>query len=234
MLKVKDLKVDYGNIHALKGVSFKVNPGEILALIGSNGAGKSTLLNTIAGIKTAASGEMLYKDASIKDKSPGARVQNGIILCPEGRQIFPKFSIHENLLMGAYTIKDKQVIDDSFERIYELFPRLKERETQAAGTLSGGEQQMLAIGRAMMSGPQLLMLDEPSLGLAPILSEQIFSLVKEIRGQGITVLLVEQNAMAALEIADRAYVIETGMISLEGTGEELLNNDLVRKSYLGG
>ena len=234
MLKVENLHTYYGNIHALKGVDFHVEQGEILALIGSNGAGKSTLLNTLAGIKTAQEGKILFKERDIASTASLSRVKEGIILCPEGRQIFPKFTVRENLNMGAYTIKDKAATEATANWVFELFPRLKEREKQPAGTLSGGEQQMLAIGRSLMSNPQLLMLDEPSLGLAPILVEQIFSLIEEIRKKGVTVLLVEQNAMAALEIADRAYVLETGNITLEGTGHELLDNEQVIKSYLGG
>ena len=234
MLKVENLHTYYGNIHALKGVDFHVEQGEIVALIGSNGAGKSTLLNTLAGVKTAQEGKVIFKDQDISSTASLNRVKKGIILCPEGRQIFPKFTVQENLNMGAYTIQDKALNESTNAWVYELFPRLKEREKQVAGTLSGGEQQMLAIGRSLMSNPQLLMLDEPSLGLAPILVEQIFSLMEEIRKKGVTVLLVEQNAMAALEIADRAYVLETGNITLEGTGQELLGNEQVIKSYLGG
>jgi branched-chain amino acid transport system ATP-binding protein len=234
MLQIKGLNSYYHKIHALRDVNLSVNKGEILALIGSNGAGKTTLLNCIAGVKSVQSGDILYEGESIIGTDPLVRVKRGITLCPEGRQIFPKFTVYDNLRMGAYTISDKSKIDESFERVFQLFPRLKERENQIAGTLSGGEQQMLAIGRALMSGPQLLMLDEPSLGLAPILVEQIFQLIKEIRDQGTTLLLIEQNAMGALEIADRAYVIETGSITLEGTGKELLSNDQVIKSYLGG
>jgi len=234
MLKVTDLHVNYGNIQALRGVSFHVDKGEILALIGANGAGKSTLLTTIAGVKDAKSGDIEYHGQSIIRDDPLLRVKKRIILCPEGRQIFPKFTVRENLEMGAYTVKDKKALAEGFERAFTLFPKLKHREKQQAGTLSGGEQQMLAIGRALMSGPELLMLDEPSLGLAPILVEQIFKLIEDIRDQGITVLLIEQNAMAALEVADRAYVLETGQITLEGTGKELLENEQVIQSYLGG
>lgn len=234
MLKVTDLHVNYGNIQALRGVSFHVDKGEILALIGANGAGKSTLLTTIAGVKDAKSGDIEYHGQSIIRDDPLLRVKKRIILCPEGRQIFPKFTVRENLEMGAYTVKDKKALAEGFERAFTLFPKLKHREKQQAGTLSGGEQQMLAIGRALMSGPELLMLDEPSLGLAPILVEQIFKLIEDIRNQGITVLLIEQNAMAALEVADRAYVLETGQITLEGTGKELLENEQVIQSYLGG
>lgn len=234
MLQIKGLHSYYHKIHALRDINLHVKQGEILALIGSNGAGKTTLLSCISGIKSAEKGDILYKGKTVMGTDPMDRVKKGITLCPEGRQIFPKFTVSDNLLMGAYTVVNKAEIKSSFERVYDLFPRLKERERQIAGTLSGGEQQMLAIGRALMSGPQLLMLDEPSLGLAPILVEQIFHLIQEIRDQGITLLLIEQNAMGALEIADRAYVIETGSITLEGTGRELLSNDQVIKSYLGG
>ena len=234
MLKVETLHTYYGNIHALKGVDFQVKKGEILALIGSNGAGKSTLLNTLAGVKTAKEGKIVFQNQDITATPALHRVKSGIILCPEGRQIFPKFTAGENLNMGAYTVRDKALVEETKAWVYELFPRLKEREKQPAGTLSGGEQQMLAIGRALMGNPRLLMLDEPSLGLAPILVEQIFSLIEEIRKKGVTVLLVEQNAMAALALADRAYVLETGSITLEGTGRELLGNERVIQSYLGG
>lgn len=234
MLRVENLHTYYGNIHALKGVDFHVEQGEILALIGSNGAGKSTLLNTLAGVKTAQEGKIFFQDQDITSTAALNRVRRGIILCPEGRQIFPKFTAGENLNMGAYTIRNKALVEETRAWVYQLFPRLKEREGQVAGTLSGGEQQMLAIGRSLMSSPKLLMLDEPSLGLAPILVEQIFGLIEEIRKKGVTVLLVEQNAMAALEIADRAYVLETGSITLTGTGRELLGNEGVIRSYLGG
>lgn len=234
MLKVRNLNVYYQKIHALKNVSIHVEKGKIVALIGSNGAGKSTLLNSIAGVKEVKNGDILYMNQSILKLDAEARVKKGVILAPEGRQIFPKFSVWENLSMGAYTIKDKGNIEAGYDRVYELFPLLKERAGQMAATLSGGEQQMLAIGRALMGNPKLLMLDEPSLGLAPIFVEQIFSLLAEIRAQGTTLLLIEQNAMAALEVADRAYVLETGEIAMEGTGQELLSNDRVIKSYLGG
>ena len=234
MLQVNNLHTYYGNIKALRGVSFHVEKGEILAFIGANGAGKSTLMNTLAGTLRPNTGEILFEGEDITRLSPRDRVKKGIILCPEGRQIFPKFTVEENLLMGAYTVFDKELNRRNYEKVFELFPQIKDRQKQIAGTLSGGEQQMLAIGRALMSDPKILMLDEPSLGLSPILVEQIFNLINEINRQGTTILLVEQNAMAALEISNRAYALETGEITIEGTGRELLNNDVIIKSYLGG
>lgn len=234
MLEVKNLHTYYGNIKALRGVSFHVEKGEILSFIGANGAGKSTLMNTLSGTLKPKMGEILFEGEDITRLSPRDRVKKGIILCPEGRQIFPKFTVEENLLMGAYTVLDKEKNKQNYEKVFELFPQIKDRQKQVAGTLSGGEQQMLAIGRALMSDPKILMLDEPSLGLSPILVEQIFDLINEINRQGTTILLVEQNAMAALEISNRAYALETGEITIEGTGRELLNNDMIIKSYLGG
>ncbi|MBO7676384.1 MAG: ABC transporter ATP-binding protein, partial [Erysipelotrichaceae bacterium] len=219
---------------ALRGVSFHVDKGEILSFIGANGAGKSTLMNTLSGTLKPKAGEIFFEGEDITKLSPRDRVKKGIILCPEGRQIFPKFTVEENLLMGAYTVFDKELNKRNYEKVFELFPQIKDRQKQVAGTLSGGEQQMLAIGRALMSDPKILMLDEPSLGLSPILVEQIFDLIREINKQGTTILLVEQNAMAALEISNRAYALETGEIVIEGTGQELLDNDMIRKSYLGG
>ena len=234
MLQVNNLHTYYGNIKALRGVSFHVEKGEILSFIGANGAGKSTLMNTLSGTLKPKMGEILFEGEDITKLSPRDRVKKGIILCPEGRQIFPKFTVEENLLMGAYTVFDKKKNEEHYEKVFELFPQIKDRQKQVAGTLSGGEQQMLAIGRALMSDPKILMLDEPSLGLSPILVEQIFDLIGEINRQGTTILLVEQNAMAALEISDRAYALETGEITIEGSGAELLHNDMIRKSYLGG
>ena len=234
MLKVNNLHTYYGNIKALRGVSFHVDKGEILSFIGANGAGKSTLMNTLSGTLKPKAGEIFFEGEDITKLSPRDRVKKGIILCPEGRQIFPKFTVEENLLMGAYTVFDKELNKRNYEKVFELFPQIKDRQKQVAGTLSGGEQQMLAIGRALMSDPKILMLDEPSLGLSPILVEQIFDLIREINKQGTTILLVEQNAMAALEISNRAYALETGEIVIEGTGQELLDNDMIRKSYLGG
>ena len=233
LLQVNNLHTHYGNIKALRGVSFHVEEGEIVSFIGANGAGKSTLMNTLAGVLKAAEGEIIFNGEDITKLDPRGRVQRGIVLCPEGRQIFPKFTVEENLLMGAYTVNDRALMKQKYERVFELFPQIKDRQKQIAGTLSGGEQQMLAIGRATMANPKLLMLDEPSLGLSPILVEQIFALIEEIHKDGTTILLVEQNAMAALEISDRAYALETGEITITGRGSELLGNDIIIKSYLG-
>ena len=233
LLEVKNLHTYYGNIKALRGVSFVVQEGEILSFIGANGAGKSTLMNTLSGTLKPREGQILFNGEDITKMSPRDRVKKGIILCPEGRQIFPKFTVEENLLMGAYTDTNRESVRNNYEKVFDLFPQIKDRQKQQAGTLSGGEQQMLAIGRALMENPKVLMLDEPSLGLSPILVEQIFSLIEKINKQGTTILLVEQNAMAALEIADRAYALETGEIVMEGTGKELLNNDVIIKTYLG-
>ena len=234
LLEVSNLHTYYGNIKALRGVTFEVAQGEILSFIGANGAGKSTLMNTLSGVLKPVEGTIMFDGQDITKMSPRDRVRSGIILCPEGRQIFPKFTVEENLLMGAYTDSNRENIKKNYNKVFELFPQIADRQKQMAGTLSGGEQQMLAIGRALMANPKILMLDEPSLGLSPILVEQIFALIEEINRQGTTILLVEQNAMAALDISNRAYVLETGEITLHGTGEELLNNDIVIKSYLGG
>ena len=233
MLKIKDLHVYYGPIHALKGISFEVNNGEIVTLIGSNGAGKSTTLNTITGLIKPRSGSILLNDVEIAGAQPHEIVQKGISLSPEGREVFPALTVEENLTLGAFTRKDKSEIDANFDRVYELFPRLKERIRQTAGTLSGGEQQMLAIGRSLMSSPDILLLDEPSMGLAPNLVQMIFELIDSINKQGTTILLIEQNANMALSIANRAYVLETGTIALSGDSKELLKDDRVRKAYLG-
>ena len=233
LLEVNNLHTYYGNIKALRGTTFHVNEGEILSFIGANGAGKSTLMNTLAGTLKPAMGTILFDGEDITKMTPKERVEKGIVLCPEGRQVFPKFTVEENLLMGAYSVKDKKSIKENYEKVFDLFPQIKDRQKQLAGTLSGGEQQMLAIGRATMANPKLLMLDEPSLGLSPILVEQIFALIEQIHNSGTTILLVEQNAMAALEISDRAYVLETGEITLEGKGSELLQNDIIVKTYLG-
>lgn len=233
MLKIKDLHVYYGPIHALKGISFEVNNGEIVTLIGSNGAGKSTTLNTITGLIKPRSGSILLNDVEIAGAQPHEIVQKGISLSPEGREVFPALTVEENLTLGAFTRKDKSEIDANFDRVYELFPRLKERIRQTAGTLSGGEQQMLAIGRSLMSSPDILLLDEPSMGLAPNLVQMIFELIVSINKQGTTILLIEQNANMALSIANRAYVLETGTIALSGDSKELLKDDRVRKAYLG-
>ena len=233
MLKVEDIHVYYGSIHAVKGVSFEVNEGEIVTLIGANGAGKSTVLNTISGLLHPRTGSVRFLEQDLKGVAPHKVVERGLAQVPEGRRIFLQMTVEENLEMGAYT-QPVTSIAAGIADVYERFPRLKERRGQVAGTLSGGEQQMLAMGRALMSRPRLLMLDEPSMGLAPILVEQIFDIIKELHGLGTTILLVEQNAQAALSVADRAYVLETGRISLSGTGAELMASDQVRKAYLGG
>ena len=232
LLKVENLHVYYGSIHAIKGVSFEVNEGEIVTLIGANGAGKSTTLNTVAGLLKPRSGSILLHDQSIAGVPADKIVSKGMALCPEGRRVFLQMSVKENLEMGGFT-RPASEIAASIEDVYQRFPRLKERYKQVAGTLSGGEQQMLAMGRALMSKPKLLMLDEPSMGLAPILVEQIFDIIKELHASGVTILLIEQNAQAALSVADRAYVMETGIITMEGPADDLLHNDDVRKAYLG-
>ncbi len=232
LLKVDDIHVYYGAIHAIKGISLEVNEGEIVTLIGANGAGKSTTLNTIAGLLKPRSGSVTFDDKVISGVSASKIVPRGIALCPEGRRIFQQMSVRENLEMGGFT-RPANEIRGSIDEMFERFPRLKEREKQIAGTLSGGEQQMLAMARALMSRPKLLMLDEPSMGLAPILVEQIFDIIKEMHSSGVTVLLVEQNAQMALSVADRAYVLETGVITMEGPAADLLHNDMVRKAYLG-
>lgn len=234
MLKVKNLKTSYGPIHALKGINLEVEDKEIVTLIGSNGAGKSTTLMSIMGMMKCEQGsELEFEGESILKTGTSILVKKGLCLVPEGREVFPKLSVKDNLKLGAFTRKHKLEIKDSYDRIYSLFPRLKERESQIAGTLSGGEQQMLAIGRGLMARPRLLMLDEPSLGLAPNLVQQIFALIQQINKQGTTILLVEQNAYQALRIADRGYIIETGLVKLSGSAEDLRNNDEVRKAYLG-
>ncbi|MGI6028935.1 MAG: ABC transporter ATP-binding protein [Candidatus Heteroscillospira sp.] len=233
ILQVNDIHVYYGSIHAVKGVSFEVNQGEIVTLIGANGAGKSTVLNTVSGLLHPRSGSVVFKDHDLHGVAPHKVVEHGLAQVPEGRRVFLQMTVEENLEMGAYTRPNSE-IDEGIADVYERFPRLKERRRQIAGTLSGGEQQMLAMGRALMSKPAVLMLDEPSMGLAPILVEQIFDIIRELHAAGTTVLLVEQNAQAALSIADRAYVLETGKITLSGTGAELMASDQVRKAYLGG
>ena len=233
MLELRDVHSYYGNIHALKGISFTVEDGEIVTLIGANGAGKSTTLRTIQGLMRPRQGTILLNGVALEKLPTDKIVAQGVSQAPEGRQIFPSMTVLENLEMGAYQRKDKDGIQKDLSRVFELFPRLKERIKQAGGTLSGGEQQMLAMGRAMMARPKVLMLDEPSMGLAPILVEQIFDIVKEINEQGTTILLVEQNAMMALSVANRGYVLEVGHIVLQGSGEELLNNRQVQDTYLG-
>jgi len=234
MLKLNNVHVFYGAIHALKGISFEVNKGEIVTLIGSNGAGKSTCLKTISGLLKPKEGTITFHDVDLTAISAPKIVEGGISHVPEGRRIFANMTVSENLDLGAYLRKDKEGIKKDREMVFELFPRLKERRRQVAGTLSGGEQQMLAIGRALMSRPQLLLLDEPSMGLAPILVKQIFEIIQTINSQGTTVLLVEQNARMALSIADRAYVLETGKIVLSGDAKELMQSEEVKKAYLGG
>ena len=233
MLKAEDLNVYYGPIHAVKGVSFEVREGEIVTLIGANGAGKSTTLKTLSGLMRSRGGKIEFMDKSIASTAPHKIVELGLAQVPEGRRIFTRMTVEENLDMGAFIKKNANVEADK-ERVFEQFPRLKERRKQVAGTLSGGEQQMLAMGRALMSDPKLLMLDEPSMGRAPILVEQVFDIISELHKSGTTILLVEQNAEMALSIADRAYVMETGRITLSGTGEELAASEEVQKAYLGG
>ena len=232
LLKVENIHVYYGSIHAIKGVSFEVNEGEIVTLIGANGAGKSTTLNTVSGLLKPKSGTIEFEGKSIVGVPANRVVSHGMALCPEGRRVFLQMTVQENLEMGGYT-RPAAEIEGSHQNVYQRFPRLKERYKQVAGTLSGGEQQMLAMGRALMSKPKLLMLDEPSMGLAPILVEQIFDIVKELNSAGTTILLVEQNARMALSVADRAYVLETGTISMSGPAHELAEDDRVRKAYLG-
>ncbi|MDO4506353.1 MAG: ABC transporter ATP-binding protein [Spirochaetales bacterium] len=234
MLEVKDLVVSYGAIKALKGISFKVEQGEVITLIGSNGAGKTTTLHSISNLIKKESGSILFEGEDITNVSADKIVSRGLIQVPEGRRVFANMSVKENIEMGAYLRKDKEEIKKDMEWCYELFPRLKERLAQMAGTLSGGEQQMLAMARALMSKPRLLLLDEPSMGLAPILVDEIFNIVQKISAGGTTILLVEQNAFKALSIANRAYILETGSIAKEGIASELANDDAVRKAYLGG
>ena len=233
MLKVENLHVYYGSIHAVKGVSFNVEEGEIVTLIGANGAGKSTTLNTVAGLLRPRKGSIEFEGESIVGVPAHKMVRRGIALCPEGRHVFQDMTVRENLQMGAFTRSDEESLE-SRRGVYHHFTRLKERRTQLAGTLSGGEQQMLAMGRALMSRPKLLMLDEPSMGLAPILVAEIFDIIKELNKQGTTILLIEQNAQVALSIADRAYVLETGTVSMSGPADELLHDPRVQKAYLGG
>jgi len=232
ILQLKDVHTFYGGIHALKGINVEVNEGEIVTLIGSNGAGKSTTLKTISGQVKPKSGKILYNGEDITNKPPHLTALSGIAHVPEGRRIFPRLTVKENLEMGAFSIKDKNVIAERMERVFEYFPRIKERLHQKGGTMSGGEQQMLAIGRALMMKPKLLMLDEPSMGLAPIIVEQIFEIIRELNQEGITILLVEQNAYQALQIAHRGYVIQTGEIVMSGLGRELLADEQVREAYL--
>ncbi len=233
MLEVKNLEVYYGVIQAIKGISFEVNEGEVIALIGANGAGKTTTLQTITGMLKPEKGEVIFNGVDIA-KIPGHKiVPMGMAHVPEGRRVFAQLSVYENLKMGAYTRKDKNEIEESLKMVYKRFPRLEERKNQLAGTLSGGEQQMLAMGRALMSKPKIILMDEPSMGLSPIFVEEIFNIIKEISAGGTTVLLVEQNAKKALSIANRAYVLETGNIVLSGDAHEMMNNEQIKKAYLG-
>ncbi len=233
MLKVEDLVVSYGGIEALKGISIEVEEGKIITLVGANGAGKSTTLRSIVGLVKPKSGKIIFEDKNLLNIQTKDLVKMGITLVPEGRRVFPNLSVLENLKLGAFARKDEINIKSDLEWVYSLFPRLKERTWQLAGTLSGGEQQMLAVGRALMSRPRLMMMDEPSLGLAPLIVKEIFRIIKEVNKKGVTILLIEQNANAALHIADTGYVLETGNIALKGTGKELLSNDDVKKAYLG-
>ncbi len=233
MLEVRDLQVYYGMIHAIKGISFDVNQGEVIALIGANGAGKTTTLHTITGLLAPKSGSVLFEGKDITKVPAHKIVSMGMAHVPEGRRVFAELSVYENLKMGAYTRKDKKEIEESLANVYKRFPRLEERKNQMAGTLSGGEQQMLAMGRALMSKPKIILMDEPSMGLSPIFVNEIFDIIKSVSASGTTVLLVEQNAKKALSIADRAYVLETGKIVLSGKASDLLNNDSIKKAYLG-
>jgi len=233
MLQIDGLEAFYGRVRALANVSLRVDTGEVVALIGSNGAGKTTTLRTISGLVNAARGRISFAGQDVTAVPPAKRVELGIGHVPEGRRLFPRMSVQDNLTLGAYTRNDRDEVEQDRQRVFQLFPRLKERQTQIAGTLSGGEQQMLAIGRAMMTRPKVLMMDEPSLGLAPILVETIFKIIQEINEQGIPILLVEQNAQQALNVAHRGYVLETGSIVKEGTGQELLQSEDVAKAYLG-
>jgi branched-chain amino acid transport system ATP-binding protein len=234
ILNINNISVHYGAINALREVSFTLDQGEIVALIGANGAGKSTSLNTISGLLRPTTGSVSYLDQDISHTSPQEIVNLGIVQVPEGRKIFSRMSVRENLEMGAFTVKDRKLVEERYEMVYQRFPRLKERRSQPGGTLSGGEQQMLAIARGLMAGPKVLLLDEPSMGLAPILVEQIFDIIREINDSGTSILLVEQNALMALAIADRGYVLDTGRVVLQGSSEDLLHNPTVINAYLGG
>ena len=233
MLEVKDLQVYYGMIQAIKGISFEVNQGEVIALIGANGAGKTTILHTVTGLIAPKKGSVIFEGQDITKVPAHKIVSMGMAHVPEGRRVFAQLSVFDNLKMGAYTRKDKTEIEESLEMVYKRFPRLEERKNQMAGTLSGGEQQMLAMGRALMSKPKIILMDEPSMGLSPIFVNEIFDIIQEVSASGTTVLLVEQNAKKALSIADRAYVLETGTIALEGDAKVLMNDDSIKKAYLG-
>lgn len=233
MLKINELNVYYGGIHALRGIDMNVEKGKIISLIGANGAGKSTTLRSIVALERPSKGSIVLEDKDLVGQKTKDIVGQGVVLVPEGRRVFPNLSVKENLILGAYLRNDKEAVMKDMEWVYELFPRLKEREWQKAGTMSGGEQQMLAVGRALMTKPRLLMMDEPSLGLAPLIVKDIFNIIKKINEEGVTILLIEQNAKAALEISDYAYVLEVGKITLEGKGKDLLDNEDVKKAYLG-
>ena len=233
MLEVKDLYVNYGAVEAIKGISFTVQPGEIVTLIGANGAGKTTTLHTISGLVKAKSGSITYNGTDLQKIDPSKIISLGIAHVPEGRHVFPEMTVEENLQMGAFISKNKEETAAAMQDVYEKFPRLRERRRQLAGTLSGGEQQMVAVGRALMGKPSIILMDEPSMGLSPLLAKEVFAIIKEIHAAGITVLLNEQNAKMALKVANRAYVLETGKIKLSGDAQELLHNDEVRKAYLG-
>ena len=233
MLKVRGLNTYYGAIHALKGIDMEVEKGEIVSLIGSNGAGKTTLLNTVTGVVKANSGQVFLNDKDITNTPSYNLTKMKVSISPEGREVFPELTVEENLRIGAYTVKEKAKIKVGYERVYDLFPRLKERVRQQAGTLSGGEQQMLAVGRALMSNPELLFLDEPSLGLAPNFVAMIFDMIKEINKQGVTILLIEQNANMALAASDRAYVIENGLVTMSGSAKDISKDPRIKKAYLG-
>ena len=233
MLEVKDLQVYYGMIQAIKGISFEVNQGEVIALIGANGAGKTTILHTVTGLIAPKAGQIFFEGQDITKIPAHKIVSMGMAHVPEGRRVFAQLSVYDNLKMGAYTRKDKNEIEESLEMVYKRFPRLEERKNQMAGTLSGGEQQMLAMGRALMSKPKIILMDEPSMGLSPIFVNEIFDIIQEVSAGGTTVLLVEQNAKTALSIADRAYVLETGNITLDGDAKVLMNDDSIKKAYLG-
>ena len=234
MLEVKDLEVYYGMIQAIKGVSFEVNEGEVVSLIGANGAGKTTILHTVSGLLSPKRGSVVFEGKDITKVLAHKIVGLGMAHVPEGRRVFAQLSVYQNLKMGAYTRSDKNEIEETLEKVYKRFPRLEERKNQMAGTLSGGEQQMLAMGRALMSHPRIILMDEPSMGLSPILVNEIFEIIKSVSASGTTVLLVEQNAKKALSIADRAYVLETGKIVTSGDAKELMNDDSIKKAYLGG
>lgn len=233
MLRVEDLNVHYGGIHALRGINLDVEKGKIVSLIGANGAGKSTTLRAIMGLEKPSKGKIFYKDQEITGQPTKEIVKNSVVLVPEGRRVFTDLTVKENLILGAYLRKDQENVMKDMEWVYELFPILKTREWQKAGTMSGGEQQMLAVGRALMTKPEVLMMDEPSLGLAPLIVKNIFEIIKKINQEGVTILLIEQNAKASLEISDYAYVLETGLVTMKGKGSDLLNDENVKKAYLG-